>query len=184
MADTSEVEHSRQRAFDGRLLKLDVVQVELPDGKAATREIIVHPGAVAVVAFDDDGRVLLVRQYRTAAQASLLELPAGTLNRDETVEQCAIRELREETGFQPADATEFRSLGWFYTAPGYTTEKIHLYLTQALIAAPLDHDDDEFIELIHMSWNEVLAAVSRGEIHDAKTIVGLLRAHQYLQAQG
>ena len=107
---------STERVYDGNLVKLDLHQVELPDGQHSKREIVRHPGAVAVVAFDDEQNVILVRQYRLAADKIMLEIPAGTLNPGETPEECAFRELQEETSYRPG---KIELLGGIYTAPGY-----------------------------------------------------------------
>ena len=117
------------RVFDGYLIKLDVHKVELPDGKSGKREIVQLPGAVAIVALDADQQTYLVRQFRLAADKIMLEIPAGTLDPGETPEDCARRELQEEIGYVPKN---LESLGGIYTAPGYTTEFIHLFLATGL----------------------------------------------------
>jgi ADP-ribose pyrophosphatase len=130
--------------YSGRVVKLVVHDVELPDGNASKRELVQHPGAVAVVALDADNHVLLVRQYRIAADQIMLEIPAGTLNPGEDPEVCAVRELQEETGYMPG---HIEKIGGIYVAPGYTTEFIHLYLATDLRESRLAQDEDEFIEL-------------------------------------
>ncbi|RMF80500.1 MAG: NUDIX hydrolase, partial [Chloroflexi bacterium] len=159
--------------YSGRIVKLSVHDVRLPDNRETTREIIEHPGAAAIVALDDAQQVLLVRQYRIAADKILLELPAGTLEPDEDPEACAVRELQEETGYKPA---QIERLGGFYVAPGYTTEFIHLFLAMQLRVSALSGDDDEFVEVVRLPFSQALALVERGEIEDAKTITGLLYA--------
>lgn len=163
---------SSQRIFSGRIVTLDLNEVELPDGQHQKREIIQHPGAVALVALDDQGHVLLVRQFRSAAAKVMWEIPAGVLNAGEAPTQAAIRELQEETGFKPG---RIDSLGGLYTAPGYTTEFIHLFLAAQLVSAPLPQDEDEFIEVDHISLIDALVMIDRGEIQDAKTIIALLK---------
>lgn len=157
--------------YSGRVVKLVVHDVELPDGKPSKRELVQHPGAVAIVALDADQNVLLVRQYRIAADQIMLEIPAGTLNPGEDPQVCAIRELQEETGYLPEN---IEKIGGIYVAPGYTTEFIHLYLATGLSASKLAHDEDEFIELDRVTLAEALAKIETGEIIDGKSISALL----------
>jgi ADP-ribose pyrophosphatase len=162
---------STQRLFSGRVVTLDLNEVELPDGQHQKREIICHPGAVAVVAIDNQNHILLVRQYRSASAQVMSEIPAGILNVGEEPRLAAIRELQEETGYKPG---KIESLGGFYTAPGYTTEYIHLFVATELVESSLPPDEDEFIELNHVALADAVAMVERGEIEDAKTIIALL----------
>ena len=153
--------------------------IERADGSRATRDIAGHPGAVAILAIDGEDRVLLVRQYRVAVGELLLEIPAGTLDiaDDGTVEDpdlAARRELEEETGMR---AGAWRKVARFYTAPGFTSELMHLYLATALTSADVDRlgpDDDEHLLLETMPVRDAVAAAERGEFADAKTLVGLL----------
>ena len=147
--------------------------MRLPDGKEARREIIRHPGAVAIVALDAAQNVLLVRQYRAAAGKILLEIPAGTLNPGEApldLRRCA--NCKRKPAFAPAS---FEPLGGIYTAPGYTTEFIHLFYATGLSESRLDQDDDEFIEVERVPLAEALAMIDSGEIADGKSVSGLLR---------
>ena len=163
----------------GRILEFRIDTVEAADGHRSTRDIAGHPGGVCVVAIDPEDRVLLVRQWRHAIGGPLLEIPAGTLDRrdDGSIEDhagAAVRELEEETGTL---AGSWRYLGAFYTAPGFTSERMHLYLATDLRPADeggLGPDDDERLELWPMPFAEALAGAERGEIGDAKSIVGLL----------
>jgi ADP-ribose pyrophosphatase len=166
-----------QQIFSGKVVKLAVHEIRLPDGSTAVRELIEHQGAVAVVALDHQQNVLLVSQFRIGANRDLYELPAGLLEKDEQPEAAATRELREEIGYEPAG---LESLGGFYAAAGYTTEYIHLYFTHDLIYAPLAHDQDEFIEVIRIPFTEALRMVEQGEIVDSKTIIGLLKVARRL----
>jgi ADP-ribose pyrophosphatase len=171
-----EITLKTDRIYDGHIVKLDVLDVRSPDGAVRKRELVRHPGAVALVALDETGKVLLVRQFRVAAGRVLVEIPAGTLDPDETPEVCAMRELQEETGFKPG---QLEYLGGFFVAPGYTTEYIHLYLATELSESRLPGDDDEFIEVERVPLAEALAMIERGEIVDGKSIIGLLRvAHR------
>lgn len=163
----------------GRYLDLRLDTIERADGSRHVREVVGHPGAVAIVALDAEGRVLLVRQWRLPAGRALLEIPAGTLDRDPTTgavedpEVAAPRELEEETG-QRADRWE--RLGSFWTAPGFATELMHLYLATGLRPAHGDRlgpDDDEALELVRLPWRVAVAAAEAGEIADAKSIAGL-----------
>lgn len=167
-----------QDIYKGRVVHLLLHEVRLPDGTNSKREVVKHPGAVALVALDDDQNVLLVRQFRLPAGTVLHEIPAGTLNPNEPPDQCAIRELQEETGYKPG---KLEALGGFFVAPGYTTEYIHLYLATQLIASRLKADDDEFIEMDRLPLTEALAMIERGDIQDGKTISGLLRVARRLK---
>lgn len=162
----------------GRILEFRIDTIEAADGHRSTRDIAAHPGGVCMVAIDDQDRVLLVRQWRHAIGGPLLEIPAGTLDRapDGSIEHHALaaaRELEEETGSR---AGRWEYLGTFYTAPGFTSELMHLYLATELSGAhgdALHPDEDERLELYPIAFEEALAMAERGEIHDAKSLVGL-----------
>ncbi len=161
----------------GRYLTFRVDTVERPDGSRAERDICGHPGAVAIVAVDDEDRVLLVRQFRVATGEALLEIPAGTLDvaADGTIEDpdlAARRELEEETGQL---AERWLTLGHFWTAPGFATELMHLYLARGLttVRDTLGEDEDEQLELERIPIDEALKLAEHGAIRDAKTLVGL-----------
>jgi len=165
-----------ERMYDGRVIDLDVDTVRFPDGSIGRLEMIRHPGASAVVPFLDppsapDPRILLLRQFRHAADGYLWEIPAGRLDAGEDPETCARRELREEAG---CDATSVERLTTIYTTPGFTDESIHLFMAQGLVEQTTAREADEFIEVHPLCWSEVLAMISRGEIRDGKTLVGLL----------
>jgi ADP-ribose pyrophosphatase len=163
---------SSDRIYTGKIVTLEVQQVELPDGQRSMREVIQHVGAVAILALDPTGQVLLVRQFRSAARRVQTEIPAGIRNPAESPADCAIRELQEETGYRPG---KLEPLGGLFTAPGYTTEYIYLFLATDLTESRLPGDSDEFIELLRLPLTEALALVEKGEIEDAKTVIGLLR---------
>jgi len=167
-------------AWAGRYLEVRVETRQRADGTRVRREVIAHPGAVAVLALDDDERLVLVRQFRAPTGRSLLEIPAGTLDRDpatgatEDPDGAARRELEEETGLR---ATRWERLAGFWTAPGFAGEYMHLYLATALEAVDGERagpDEDEHLELVRLPWRDALAAVERGELPDAKTIIGVL----------
>ncbi len=168
-----------QLVHRGRYMEFRVDTIERADGSTGTRDVVGHPGAVAVLAIDDDGRLLLVRQWRIPARQALLEIPAGTLDvHDGATEDPALaaqRELEEETGHR---ATTWRKLATFWTAPGFTSELMHLYLATGITGAEGDDrltpDEDERLELRHVDVDEALGMVERGEICDAKTILGIL----------
>lgn len=162
-----------RRIYDGRIIQLDVLDVTLPNGQTSSREIVQHPGAVAIVPLDESRNVLMVRQWRMAAKRIMLEIPAGTLRSGEDPLLCADRELQEETGCR---AEKFERLGSFFVAPGYTTELIHLFLATGLVDSRLPMDDDEFIEVERIPLADALRLVVTGEIEDGKTINGILRA--------
>lgn len=175
MKTVSEKTIASQRAFTGRLLTVRVDDVALGSGRRVTREIVEHPGAVAIVALQGEGdeeRVALVRQFRKAVEQFLLEIPAGTLEPGEEPLACAQRELLEETGLR---ARRWAHLQTFYTAPGFCTEKMWLYLAQDAQPAPQSHAaDDEQIEVCFYTRAQVKELVRSGQVHDAKTLVGLL----------
>lgn len=162
-----------QHLYQGYIISLDLLEVRVADGHHRKREVVQHPGAAAIVALDADGKILLVRQFRIAAGKVLREIPAGTLKPDEPPAECAARELQEETGYKPGKLDD---LGGFYTAPGYTTEFIHVYLATDLVESRLAADADEFIELDRVTLAEALAMIQRGDIVDGKTIIGLMLA--------
>jgi len=164
--------------YSGRIVHLSVHDVKLPNGKMSKREVIQHQGAVGVVVTDANQRILLVRQYRLPADQVMWEIPAGTLEADEDPKDCAIRELQEETGYKPL---ALEPLGGIYTAPGYTTEFIHLYWTTQIVASKLATDADEFVEAYWKSLSDVLDMITSGEITDSKTIVGVLRVSRELK---
>ena len=162
---------SRREVFAGRLLRVRVDEVELPDGSRTTREVVQHPGAVAMVPLLDSGEVVLVRQFRQPAGRALLEIPAGTLSPGEDPEACAVRELIEEISYRPTGLTRLANL---YLAPGYSSEYLRLFLATGLQPAQAPADADERLLPQTLPLAEALAMVRRGEIEDAKTICGLL----------
>jgi ADP-ribose pyrophosphatase len=166
-------------AFDGRLLKVRVDTVRLADGVTTTREIVGHPGAVALVPLLDD-RVLFVRQWRSAAGCALLEIPAGTLDAGEDPRDCAARELMEECGYRPGLLSPLAAV---YLAPGYSSELIHLYLAEDLTPERLAHDEDERLEVEALTWEQIDAGLRHGAFADAKTITGLLLAERVLRGR-
>jgi len=169
---------STTRIYDGRAVKLRVDRVILEDGQPATREVVEHRGAAAIVPLLTDNQVVLVRQYRYPIGLELLEIPAGTLEINEAPYQCAMRELTEETGFACKELTKiFES----YIAPGYSTEKIHFYLAKELTRSNAHPDEDERIKVEIIPLSAVLEKIRKGEICDAKTICAIFRTLDYVQ---
>lgn len=167
-----------RRAYSGRIISLDVDRVRFPDGSEGELEMVRHPGASAVVPFlsdptGDDPQVLLIKQYRYAAEQFMYEIPAGRLDPGETPEQCARRELREETG---CDAAKVELLTTIYTTPGFTDERIHVFMATGLTAGIANREHDEFIEIEQMTVSSALRMIQEGGISDGKTVVGLLYA--------
>lgn len=165
-----------RRVYSGKVISLDVDTVRFPDGSVGEMEMVRHPGASAVVPFlsdpaGEDPQILLIRQYRYAAEGYLLEIPAGRLNAGENPRDCAVRELKEETG---CSATHVEQLFTMYTTPGFTDERIHLFMATGLTAGETKHEADEFLELQPMLLSQALQMVEAGEIQDAKTALGLL----------
>lgn len=163
--------------YAGKVIRLTLETVTLPNGSTAELEIIHHPGGAAVVALDAEGHVCLLRQYRHAAGGWLWELPAGKLDNGETPLLCAQRELEEEAGMR---AQDWQSLGKIVSSPGVFTEVIHLYLARALSAVLARPEEHEVIEVHWLPWVEALRMAQAGEIEDAKTIAGLLRAQLFV----
>jgi ADP-ribose pyrophosphatase len=159
--------------FRGRVITVNVERVQLPNGETADYEIIHHPGGAAVVAIDEQRRVCLLRQFRPAASGWVWELPAGRLEPGEPPAETARRELIEEAG---CEASEWRALGPILSSPGVFDERIHLYLAHGLRAVPPRHERYEVLEIHWVDLQEAISRALRGEILDAKTVVGLLRA--------
>ncbi|MBL0147612.1 MAG: NUDIX hydrolase [Ideonella sp.] len=173
MTDDHLIERRREgeQVFHGRLLDVRRDTVALPDASQATREYIVHPGAVMVVPVLDDGRLLMERQFRYPVGTVLLEFPAGKLDAGESVQFCAQRELAEETGYR---AAEWARAGVLHNAPAYATEVIEIWFARGLRSGPRSLDVGEFIEVTTLDEAELDAAAGRGEVTDAKTLIGLL----------
>jgi ADP-ribose pyrophosphatase len=162
----------------GRAFAIRRDYLKTPDGRETKLEIIEHGGSVVIIPVDENGNVLLVRQYRHATGGNLLELPAGTLDEDEDPEVCAAREIREETGMA---AASLKKLGEFYLAPGYSDEFMIVYLATELSDSPLDADDDEFLSLEAVSIAEAIRMAESGQIPDAKSLAALFLARSSLE---
>lgn len=164
--------------MQGRAFKIRRDHLKTPDGRDTKFEIIEHGGSVIIIPVDSDGNIHFVRQYRHAAGVDLLELPAGTRDGDEPYEDCAAREIREETGME---AGALQKIGEFYLAPGYSTEFMGVFIATDLKHNPLEADDDEFLEVEKLSVKEAFETAGQGEMPDAKTLAALLLAKPFLE---
>lgn len=161
----------------GRAFTIRRDYLKTPDGRETKFEIVEHGGSVVLVPVDSEGNLLFVKQYRHAAGMDMLELPAGTRDGDEPFEECAAREIREETGME---AGKLIHVGSFYLAPGYSTEYMSVYLATDLKHNPLEADEDEFLSVEKIPVKEALKMAERGEVPDAKSLAALLMARPYL----
>lgn len=167
---------STKEIFNGNIISLQEDTVLLPNGKTSKRELVKHPGAVAVIPVTKDNKILFVKQYRKPLERSLVEIPAGKMEPNEKPEITAVRELEEETGYTTEELNYVTS---FYTSPGFADELIHIYMADQLkqLDEQVPGDDDEFIELIELTLNEAKRYVAEQRIYDAKTNYAIL----YLQ---
>ncbi|MBN1375190.1 MAG: NUDIX hydrolase [Dehalococcoidia bacterium] len=164
---------SSDRIFDGKAVALRVDTIDKFSGDRITREIVEHSDCIAVVVFDKENNVVLVRQYRRAAEKELLEIPAGCVEDGEDLEDCVKRELQEEIGYLPG---EIKKLGGFYAAPGYCTEFMHIFLASDLKESRLVAEDTDEIEVIRVPVSDIPSLIKNGEICDAKSVASLLMA--------
>ncbi|CAN7337373.1 NUDIX hydrolase [Rossellomorea sp. LjRoot5] len=164
--------------YQGKIIDLQVDEVELPNGKTSKRELIKHPGAVAVIALTPEGKMVMVEQYRKALEKSIIEIPAGKLEPGEEPDKTALRELEEETGYGCENLEHLIS---FYTSPGFADELVHLYIAHDIhpILESKETDEDEFVELIEVTVEEALQLIKDQRIYDAKTAYAV----QYLQLE-
>ncbi len=161
----------RKTVYRGRSVNLNVDEIRLPNGKKATREYLDHPGAVGVVPFLDEQTVILVRQYRHPVGRVTLEIPAGKLDKGERPLRCLERELREETGYT---ARRIKPLLNYWPTPAFANEVLHLYIAEDLVPGKFSPDEDEFLQVVPMSFQEALGLARRGKIMDSKTVIALL----------
>jgi len=169
---------STENIYSGKVIDLQIDEVKLPNGKTAKRELIKHPGAVAIIAVTAENKIVMVEQFRKALEKTIIEIPAGKLEKGEEPADCAMRELEEETGYE---CESMELLNSFYTSPGFADEIVHVYLAKGLSkkedAAGLD--EDEFVNLMEMTLDEAQKAIKENRICDAKTVFAV----QYLQLQ-
>ena len=173
MADEAERAIAVEGEFAGKRVTLRVERVRLADGSETIRDVVRHPNSVVIAPVDADGALVMVRQHRHAAGRELLELPAGVIEGDASIEAAARRELREETGL---DAAELAPIGDFFAAPGSMTERLYAFLAVGLFPNPLSPDDDERIAVERVSFAEAVRMAQAGELNDAKTLATLLLA--------
>lgn len=166
--------------FKGKVLKLDFLEVLLPDGNPATREIIRHPGAAAVIPINDKNEIFMVRQYRKPLEKVTLEIPAGKLDRGEDPRVCAERELREETGVTSGKLWYVASI---HSTPGFSDEVLHLYAATELTEGESNADEDEFLSVEKIPIGKLLQMIFSGEITDAKSIIGILIAEKIIKGE-
>jgi ADP-ribose pyrophosphatase len=171
----------RKTGYSGNFLNMFIDKVQLPNDHVVDLEFIDHPGAAAVVALDDDGCIIMVRQFRYAASGFILEIPAGKLDAAEEPSTCAARELQEETGYT---SNALEPLGFIWTTPGFTNEKIWLYLATNLKKSTQALEDNEVLTVEKIPAAQVIEDAKSGRINDGKTVIALLRAEPLLKASG
>ena len=178
--DLIEKTVNSEHIYDGTVVDLWRDTVILPDGKEAFREVINHPGGVCVLALDENNNVLTVRQFRKATDDIMLEIPAGKLEYGEDVLEAAKRELEEETGMV---AGEMISLGYFHPTPAYCREKIYMYFARDLSATAQKLDEDEFLEVLGIPFDELYQMVLNNDITDGKTVLAVLKAKEIVLSE-
>ncbi|GGP10357.1 NUDIX hydrolase [Oceanobacillus neutriphilus] len=165
-----------KKIFEGNIIDVQLDEVKLPNGETAKRELVYHPGAVAVIPITADNKIVLVEQYRKPLERTLVEIPAGKLEENENPLTAAVRELEEETGYTTTNLSQVTS---FYTSPGFANELVYVYITNDLIKMenPPAGDDDEFVEIMEVTLEEAKKLVEEGRIQDAKTNYAVLYLH-------
>ncbi|MCL2838694.1 MAG: NUDIX hydrolase [Oscillospiraceae bacterium] len=166
-----------EQIFDGKILSVRVDTVAMPDGRTATREIVDHSGGVCVVPITENNEVIMVRQFRKPLEAAILEIPAGKLNKGEDHYECGVRELEEETGYK---SNNIAYLGHIFPTPGFANETIHIYLATELYKGEANLDLDEYLVVEKIPLDTVVDMIMNNEINDSKTVVGILKAREYL----
>jgi ADP-ribose pyrophosphatase len=170
MKNLEEKTLSTKKLYEGKIIDLHLNHVSLPNGGTSYREIVKHPGAVAVMAITKENKLVLVRQFRKALEKTIYEIPAGKLEIGEEIEGCAQRELQEETGYT---AEKWEKVVGFYTSPGFADEYIHLFRASQLTLGATSPDHDEFVERVELTLEESIDKINSGEICDAKTIYAI-----------
>ncbi|MCY7823582.1 ADP-ribose pyrophosphatase [Bacillus spizizenii] len=184
MKSLEEKTISKEQIFSGKVIDLYVEDVELPNGKTSKREIVKHPGAVAILAVTDEGKIIMVKQFRKPLERAIVEIPAGKLEKGEEPEYTALRELEEETGYTAKKLTKITA---FYTSPGFADEIVHVFLAEELsvLEEKRELDEDEFVEVMEVTLDDALKLVESREVYDAKTAYAIqyLQLKEALQAQ-
>jgi ADP-ribose pyrophosphatase len=170
--------NSPEILLQARRFRVERVVQTTPDGAHHVRDVVRHPGAVVILPVLDDGRICFVNEFRVAVQQTLLELPAGTLEPGENPDVAAPRELAEETGYR---AKRMRHILTFYMSPGILDERMHFYLAESLTPGEMNLDPGEDIQTVLHTWDETLALMRQGEIHDGKTLTALLYYERFLK---
>ncbi|MCF6465889.1 NUDIX hydrolase [Clostridium sp. Cult2] len=165
------------KIYEGKIVNLRIDTVELPDKKYSKREIVEHPGSVGIVPITEDGSIILVEQFRKPVEKPLLEIPAGKIEINEEPKETAYRELIEETGYI---ANNMEYIFEFYTSPGFSTEKIYLFLATGLQPGEKNPDENEYIEIKKIKIDNLIKMINRGEINDSKTIISIFFAEKYI----
>ncbi len=171
--DYTEKTLRRVNSYNGIIVNVTMDMIELPNGEHSMREVVEHPGGVCIAAVDENNMVTMVRQFRYPMKEHLLELPAGKLEPGEEPFPAAVRELSEETGLE---AKSWTDLGFIYTSPGFSTERLYLYLARDLVQGEAHPDPNEFLDVERQPLQELLDRVMAGEISDGKTAIGVLKA--------
>lgn len=174
-----EIPVTETTVYEGIIVRVRQDKAKLVDGKIVNREVVEHPGGVAIFAIDDNEDVILVKQFRYPMGEAVLELPAGKLEPGEDPKVCALRELEEETGIRPG---ELHSMGFSYSSPGIFTEKIHLFFARDLQQGEAHPDEGEFLDVLRIPLKQLLSMVSKNQIYDAKTIAGVMKGTLLLRA--
>ncbi len=169
---------STEEIYSGKIVRLRVDKVRMPDGELAVREVVEHPGGVGIVAITDKDEIILVKQFRKPLEKAIYEIPAGKIDKGEGHRECGLRELSEETG---CTAENFEYLGYMYPSPGFTDEVTHLYIATGLECGETHPDEDEYLDIVYMPVNNVTEMIMNNEINDAKTIFGVFKALEYLK---
>ena len=184
MKSLEEKTISKEQIFSGKVIDLYVEDVELPNGKTSKREIVKHPGAVAILAVTEEGKIIMVKQFRKPLERAIVEIPAGKLEKGEEPEYTALRELEEETGDTAKKLTKITA---FYTSPGFADEIVHVFLAEELSVLEEKRalDEDEFVEVMEVTLEDALKLVESREVYDAKTAYAIqyLQLKEALQAQ-